>query len=135
MPSFYLLDTNTVSYVLKGNIPEVRRHLARVPMADVTVSVVTEAELRFGLARRPHAKLLAIAVEEFLVRVTILPWDSPAAKAYAQLRADVERAGTPLGSLDMMIAAHALAVNAVLVTHDRALQRIKRLKTEDWAKA
>ena len=92
MPSFYLLDTNTVSYVLKGNIPEVRRRLARVPMADVAVSVVTEAELRFGLARRPKAKQLAIAVEEFLVRVTVLSWNSSVAKAYAQLRADLERA-------------------------------------------
>jgi len=135
MPALYLLDTNTVSYVLKGNIPEVRVHLARVPMAEVAVSVVTEAELRFGLARRPHAKQLAIAVEEFLLRVTILPWDSSVAKAYAQLRADLERAGTPLGNLDMMIAAHALSANAVLVTHDRALQRIKRPKSEDWTKA
>ena len=131
----YILDTNTVSYVLKGNFPEVHAHLARVPMAEVAVSVVTEAELRFGVARRPHAKQLAIAVEGFLLRATILPWDSTVAKAYAHLRADLERAGTPLGNLDMMIAAQALAVNAVLVTHDRALRRIKRLKSEDWTKA
>ena len=135
MSALYILDTNTVSYVLKGNIPEVREHLARVPMAEVAVSVVTEAELRFGLARRPHAKQLAIAVEEFLLRVTILPWDSSAARPYAHLRAALEQAGTPLGNLDMMIAAQALAVNGVLVTHDRALRRIKRLKTEDWTKA
>lgn len=134
MPDLYLLDTNTVSYVLKGTIPKVRARLAKVPMAQVAISVVTEAELRFGIARRPEAKHLRIAVEEFLLRVTVLPWDSQTAAAYADLRAALERAGTPVGNLDLMIAAHALAADAVLVTNDAALRRIKRLKTEDWTK-
>ena len=134
MPSLYLLDTNTVSYVIKGNFPRVRQRLARVPMAQVAISVVTEAELRFGVERRPEAKQLRIAVEEFLVRVTVLPWDSETAVEYAKLRAALERAGTPLGNLDLMIAAHALGADAVLVTNDAALRRIKRLKTEDWRK-
>jgi tRNA(fMet)-specific endonuclease VapC len=95
---------------------------------------VTEAELRFGVARRPEAKQLRIAVEEFLLRVTVLPWDSRAAVEYGDLRAALERAGTPIGNLDLMIAAQALAAEAVLVTHDAALRRIKRLKSEDWTK-
>ena len=73
-------------------------------------------------------------VEEFLLRVEILPWDSDAAKSYARLRSDMERVGEPMGNLDMMIAAHALAVQAVLVTHDRVFHRVKQLKIEDWTK-
>jgi tRNA(fMet)-specific endonuclease VapC len=131
----YLLDTNTASYVIKGNVPHVRERLLAVPMAEVGISAVTEAELRFGVARRPEAERLALAVEEFLLRIEALPWDSEAARQYAELRAHLERKGQPMGNLDMMIAAQALAVEAVLVTSDRVFRRIKRLKVEDWSKA
>lgn len=134
MPIRYLLDTNIASYVLKGNIPRVRERLAKVAMAQVGISVVTEAELRFGVVRRPEARVLKVAVEQFLLRVEILPWDSRAAQFYANLRTELERAGLPMGNLDMMIAAQALAANSVLVTNDRAFSRIKRLKIEDWTK-
>ncbi len=134
MPIRYLLDTNTASYVLKGNIPAVRERLAKVPVAQVGISVVTEAELRFGVVRKPEAQGLKVAVEQFLLRVEILPWDSRAAEYYANLRSELEGDGLPMGSLDMMIAAQALAANSVLVTNDRAFSRIKRLKIEDWTK-
>jgi tRNA(fMet)-specific endonuclease VapC len=130
----YLLDTNTVSYVIKGNFPRVRERLLKVPMAEVGISVVTEAELRFGLARRPEASTLKLAVDEFLLRVEILSWDSDAASHYARVRAALEDEGEPIGSLDLMIAAQALAAEAVLVTHDRVFRKIRALKTEDWAK-
>src|SRR5579862_595933 len=110
MPLRYLLDTNIASYVIKGNVPHVRENLRRVPMSDVGISTVTEAELRFGVARRPQAARLELAVEEFLVRVEILAWDSAAARHYAAVRSAMEDSGTPMGNLDMMIAAHALAV-------------------------
>jgi tRNA(fMet)-specific endonuclease VapC len=71
-------------------------------------------------------------IEEFLIRVTILPWDSKAAQEYGILRAALERSGQPIGNLDLMIAAHALATGAILVTNDRAFTRIKNLKTENW---
>jgi len=134
MPVRYLLDTNIASFVIKGNVPHVRERLVKVPMSEVGISVITEAELRFGIAKKPAAAQLAVAVEEFLVRLEILPWDSAAAKAYAELRADLERAGEPMGNLDMMIAAHALAAETVLVTHDRVFHRVKQLKFEDWTK-
>ena len=134
MPGLYMLDTNTVSYAIKGTIPKVRNRLGKIPMAQIVISVVTEAELRFGIARRPEAKQLRIAVEELLLRVSVLPWDSQAAREYGELRADLERSGTPVGNLDLMIAAHALAADAVLVTNDAALRRIKRVKTEDWTR-
>ena len=131
--AFYLRDTNTVSYVLKGNIPEVRRHLARVPMAEVAVSVVTEAELRFGGRDDPPPDSCH-AVEGFLLRV-LFARGTYSGQSLRPPSLRSEQAGTPLGNLDMMIAAHARAVNAALAIHDRALQRIKRLKTEDWTKA
>ena len=128
----YLLDTNTASYVIKGNIPQVRQRLLKVPMAAVAISVVTEAELRFGVIRKPEATRLKIAVEEFLLRVSVLPWDSDAAKQYANVRSALERSGEPMGNLDIMIAAHALSTQSVLVTNDRVFRRVKQLKIEDW---
>jgi tRNA(fMet)-specific endonuclease VapC len=130
----FLLDTNIASYVIKGNIPAVRRRVVQVPMAQLAISAVTEGELRYGAARRPDAARLHTVVDEFLVRMTILPWDSEAAKHYGQIRASLEREGQPMGNLDMMIGAHALAVGAVLVTNDRAFTRIRELKVEDWTK-
>ena len=133
MVNQYLRGTNTASYVIKGNVPAVRRRLVGIPMVRVFISMVTEGELRFGVARRAGAAKLARVIEEFLVRVTIQPWDPDAARQYGQLRADLERIGQPMGNLDMMIGAHAVAADLVLVSHDRAFARIKNLKMEDWS--
>ena len=134
MKSGYLLDTNIASYIIKGNIPAVRQRLVKVPTAQVAISTVTEGELRYGVARRPDATHLQMIVDEFLLRMTILPWDSEAAQQYGQLRATLERQGRPMGNLDMMIGAQALASDLVLVTNDQAFKRIKQLKIEDWTK-
>jgi tRNA(fMet)-specific endonuclease VapC len=131
----YLLDTNIASHIIKGTVPSVDRRLAKVPVASVVISTVTEAELRYGLARLAAATRLQALVEDFLLMVTILPWDSEAAKRYAVLRATLERDGRPMANLDLMIAAHALALGAILVTNDRAFNRIEKLKVADWTKA
>jgi tRNA(fMet)-specific endonuclease VapC len=125
--------TNTVSHIVKGNIPQVRERLVKVPMAEVGISVVTEAELRFGVARRPEATNLKMAVEQFLLRVEVLPWDSDCAQHYARIGAELERQGIPIGNLDMMIAAQALAASTVLVSSDRVFGRVKALKIQDWS--
>ncbi len=130
----YLLDTNTASYVIKGKFPRVRERLLEVPMAEVGISVVTEAELRFGVARRPDAATLQRVVEEFLLRVEVLPWNSEAAREYARIRAALEKDGQPMGNVDLMIAVQALAAGAVLVTHDHVFRGVKGLKVEDWSK-
>jgi tRNA(fMet)-specific endonuclease VapC len=130
----YLLDTNIASCIIKGNSPAVDRRLVKVPMAQLAISAVTEGELRFGAARLPHATRLHNMIEDFFLRVAVLPWDSDAAKQYGQLRATLEREGQPMGNLDTMIAAHALALDAVLVTNDHAFDRIKKLKVADWTK-
>jgi tRNA(fMet)-specific endonuclease VapC len=134
MPVRYLLDTNTVSHIIKGNRPLVRERLLRVAMAEVGISVITEAELLFGLARRPEATKLKTVVEEFLLRVEVLPWDSDAAQQYSRIRATLEESGQPMGNLDLMIAAQSLASDLVLVSSDRVFRRVKGLKIEDWSK-
>jgi tRNA(fMet)-specific endonuclease VapC len=130
----YLLDTNTASYIIKGNRPAVDQRLASVPVAWIAISTVTEAELRFGAARLPEAAHLHRVIEEFFLRVAILPWDSGAARQYGSLRAALEREGRPRGNLDLMIAAHALALGLTLVTNDGAFRRIPELKVENWAR-
>jgi len=94
---------------------------------------VVQAELLFGAARKRRAVRLKTAIDEFLLRVDSLPW-SKAVRRYADLRAALEIVGNPMGNLDMMIAAHALAAEAVLVTNDRPFRRLKQLKIEDWTK-
>jgi tRNA(fMet)-specific endonuclease VapC len=132
--TLYLLDTNIARCIIKGNSPAVDRRLVKVAMAELAISAVTEGELRFGAARLPHAARLHAMIEDFFLRVAVLSWDSDAAQQYGQLRAALEREGQPMGNLDAMIGAHALALGAILVTNDRAFGRIKKLKVEDWTK-
>ena len=134
MTGLRLLDTNIASYIIKGNIPAVRTHLIRVPIAHLAISAVTEGELRYGVARRPDATRLKEVVEAFLARVSVLPWDSGAAREYGALRASLEESGRTLGNLDMSIAAHAISAGATLVSNDQAFRRIRHLKVEDWTK-
>ena len=113
-----MLDTNTVSHLLRGHALVAQRIVA-VPITSLCISAITEGELLFGLAKRPSAERLHIAVGEFLRRADVLPWDSAVAKHYGIVRADLECHGKVLSPLDLLIAAHALAVGAVLVTNDR----------------
>ena len=129
----YMLDTNMAGYIIKGEPVAVREHLRKVPMASVCISTITQAELLRGVAKKPDAKRLSVAVKEFLLRVEILPWDSDAAEVYANLRTACESEGLPLGTMDMLIAAHCLSVGAVLVTNDQAFYQVKHhLSLEDW---
>jgi tRNA(fMet)-specific endonuclease VapC len=129
-----MLDTNMASYVIKGHPPEVRQRLAALPMDNIVVSAVTQAELLYGLARLGHPAALAKLIREFLLRVQVLPWDGEVATVYGDLRSSCAAAGITLGALDMMIAAHAVAVKATLVTHDKAFSLVPGgvLAVEDW---
>jgi tRNA(fMet)-specific endonuclease VapC len=126
------------SYVIKDNIPAVRKHLLSCSMNIVCVSVITEAELIFGSLKKPHNIGLKTAVHEFLIRVDIVPWDSEAAHQYAYLRALLEEQGKSMGNMDMMIAACALSVGAILVSNDRVFRQLSRyhkdFKLVDWTK-
>ncbi|WP_255538718.1 type II toxin-antitoxin system VapC family toxin [Polynucleobacter sp. Latsch14-2] len=128
-----MLDTNTVSSLIKQN-QLVRKRITSLPMDKLCLSVISEAELLYGLAKKPHATNLHQVVQEFLKRIEVLAWNSDVAEHYAILRADLEAKGAVLGSLDMQIAAHAFEAGAVLVTNDQAFKSVKKLKVEDWTK-
>ena len=127
----YMLDTNTVSHLIKEH-PAVVERVVAAPMASLCISAITKGELLFGLAKRPDARRLHLVVLEFLRRVDVLPWDSAIAERYGSVRADMERQGKTLAPLDLLIATHALGVGAVLVTNDRAFGQVAGLHVEDW---
>jgi len=131
MGAVFLLDTNTVSHLIKRH-PLATERLLAVPMHSVCVSAITAGELVFGLAKRPEALALKTAVDEFLRRVDVMPWDDAVAHTYGALRAQLQRQGTPLGPLDTQIAAHALQLNATLVSNDKAFLQVARLRVQDW---
>ena len=135
MPLKYLLDTNTVSYLLSGREPRVRLRMERAGFAATSISAVTEAELRYGLAKKQPSIRLRIAVETFLAQAAILPWDSAAAAAYGLLRAGQERKGRPRSAEDLMIAAQAFSRGLILVTRDHAFSFVDGLRMEDWTAA
>lgn len=128
----YLLDTNAASAILRQREPVCAR-AASVPLSSLSISSVTAGELHYGLAKRPQATALAKLVREFMRYTDILPWTDSIAPHYGTLRAALESNGITIAPLDLMIAAHALAVDATLISADRALSRIGALKIEDWS--
>ncbi len=130
----HMLDTDTVSYVIKGRPPAIEAKLALILPSMVCISVMTRAELLYGLKRLPADHRLHLAVRQFLKIVRILPWDAEAADWYADIRHQIMGSGQTIGELDMMIAAHSLSAGAVLVTNNiRHYQRIEApLILENW---
>lgn len=127
----YMLDTNAASNLIRGRAgPALQRLMTEY---GACISVITEAELRFGVRRRPEATRLAKAVEVFLLDVPGLPWTSATATAYAELRTGMEVQGIGLSAMDMLIAAHALAENCILVSADRAFAQVPGLRVLDWS--
>jgi tRNA(fMet)-specific endonuclease VapC len=132
MPARYLLDTNIVSYLLNGQMPATTMRYKEKAADSMVISSITEAEIFYGIATRPGAIRLRIAAEGFFARAVVASWDSAAARAYCQLRADQNRKGRPLSIEDLVIAAHALSLGLTLVTHDQVFSFVDGLKTEDW---
>lgn len=130
-----MLDTDTASYLIKGKSPAIEARLAGVLPSAICISVMTRAELQYGLKRLPPDHRLHLAVRQFLKIVRILPWDTDAADWYAEIRHQLVSDGRPIGEMDMMIAAHALSASAVLVTNNgRHFERINApLLLENWA--
>jgi len=131
--SGFLLDTNIASHIIRGDRPELSRRLAVTPMEEIAISAVTEAELFYGLAKRNYPPGLTERVRQFLLRVDVSPWDHQVTQIYGDLRATCEARGITLAPLDMMIAAHAVATDCVLVTRDKAFAQLDDpLRLEDW---
>ena len=128
----FLLDTNTVSFHIRRSSAALERRLRRTKAARVGLSVVTEMELRYGLARNPRLRIAPL-VEEFREGITVLPLTSDVARVYGRIRAELDSAGTPIGPLDLMIASQAISLRATLITNNtREFRRIRGLRCEDW---
>jgi len=129
-----MLDTNMCSYILRGTSHSARRKLAALKEDQVAcISAITEGEICYGLAKRPSTALHA-AIEGFLAKIQVLPWGRDEATVYGQLRAKQETAGRPLGNMDLLIAAHAISSEAILVTRDRAFAQVEGLGgVVNWA--
>lgn len=132
MSALLMLDTNAVSALVKGQADTLNKTLEHQLFC---ISVITEAELRFGLARRPVNADLRTIIENLLLTTDIRPWTSTCAERYGQLRAELQGIGKPLGPMDLLIAAHALAEGCTLVSADRAFIHVPGLKVLDWTAA
>ena len=129
----FLLDTDTCSYAIRNASTRLDARLATASPDSLALSAVTRAELMFGLEKRGNPRALTRLVHGFLDRVAVMPWDAQAAGHFAQLRALLERNGTPIGIFDTMIAGHALALKATLVTNNQKhFQKVKAPKIENW---
>src|SRR5271154_2061617 len=131
----YLLDTNMATYIVSGRSRAARDRLKEaMELSTVAVSAITQAEILFGVENKPEAYRLRSAIEEFFETVQVLPWDSTAARAYGKLRARLSASGKSLSAMDMLIAAHAVAIGAILVTRDKAFLHVTPfLEIVDWA--
>jgi tRNA(fMet)-specific endonuclease VapC len=131
----FMLDTDISSYILRDRPAVVGNRLQRVRAADVCVSVITEAELLYGVRMAGGNSELQRDVDDFLRRLNVLVWDSAAAAEYADIRSDLQGRGTPIGGMDLMIAAHARSLGATLVTNnERHFRRVNHLRVENWAR-
>lgn len=131
----YLLDTNICIYIINRKPPEVFHHFDHLKAGQVGISSVTTAELHFGIDKSQSERNRA-ALDKFLVPLEIFAFDENASRCYGKLRAHLEKQGTLIGSMDMMIGAHALALGVILVTNNtREFARVPGLKLENWAEA
>jgi tRNA(fMet)-specific endonuclease VapC len=128
----YLLDTNICIYLINDRPKKVQDRFKRHHIGDIGISSITASELAFGVAKSGSAKN-RIALEKFLLPLQIADYDAEAAMIYGEIRATLEAQGKPIGPLDMLIAAHAMSLRAVLVTNnEREFKRVSQLKVENW---
>jgi len=130
----FMLDTNTCIYIIKRKPPKVLEHFKAYSIGEIGISSMTLAELRFGVEKSQHIQKNQEALDAFILPLEIADFDEKAAKSYGEIRAALEKAGNPIGSMDMLISAHALSLGLTLVTNNvREFRKIKHLKVIDWA--
>jgi tRNA(fMet)-specific endonuclease VapC len=130
-----MLDTDICAFVMRGRPAAASRRLARIEPSGVFLSCITAAELWTGVAKSKSFSGSRARLERFLSGVTILDWPSSAVRLYASLRAHLERRGTPIGAIDLLIAAHALQEDLPLVTNNaKEFRRVPGLKVESWVR-
>ncbi len=130
----YLIDTNICIYIMNNRPADVIEKFKKVNMGEIGVSTITISELQYGIAKSQHRKKNQIRLNEFIAPLEILPYDNAAAKTYGDIRFHLEKIGQPIGPLDLLIAAHAMSQNLIIVTNnDKEFVRIRNLKVENWA--
>lgn len=129
-----MLDTNICIYIIKQKPPAVLKRFLEFQVGDISISSITLAELRYGVAKSHSQGKNAKALDEFILPLEVLPFDEEATKSYGVIRAALEKAGTPIGSMDLLIAAHAVSLGVTLATNNtREFNRVSGLKVVDWA--
>jgi tRNA(fMet)-specific endonuclease VapC len=132
----YMLDTDTCSYIMKRSHPTVLKRLEAIAVTDVCMSVITKAELLYGVEVSPRRTQDAAALAAFIPYVDAVDFADDAALHYAEIRADLKKRGTLIGANDLFIAAHARALGLTLVTNNTAeFERVSKLKLENWTRS
>lgn len=137
MSQRYLFDTNVVSHIMQGRDAPLLAQLTTVPVGQAVMSSITLAELEYGLHRKGQPARLRNALTQVLLRIDVLPWNEEVAVCYGELCATLEAQGINLSDFDMMIAAHAVALDLILVSRDKAFAQVptgmaQRLRLEVW---
>src|SRR6185369_3958971 len=128
-----MLDTNICIYIIKQQPPAVLERFQEYLVCDLGISSITLSELRYGVAKSNYREKNAEALDEFIMPLEIVPFGEEAALAYGDIRAGLEKAGTPIGAMDMLIAAQALSMGVTLVTNNtREFKRVPGLSIFDW---
>ncbi len=129
----YMLDTDTCSYIMRRSHDALLKRLAKVPISDVCISVITKSELLFGVEVSPKRKQDEAALAAFLRYVEVLDFPDEASTHYAKIRADLKSRGSMIGANDLFIAAHARSLGLTLVTNNtREFKRVRSLSIENW---
>ena len=130
----YMLDTNICIYIIKQKPKNVIERFRQAQVSEIGVSSTTLSELEYGVMKSAKSEQNKLALIQFIAPIEISAYDDVAAQHYGVIRAHLERQGTPIGSLDMLIAAHALSQNSVLITNNESeFKRVSNLKIENWA--
>ena len=129
----YMLDTDICIYMIKNYSEKMKKHLGKCEEGDICVSVITYAELEYGVQKSKYASMNKIALTKALSDFEVLPFDGVAAEVYGEIKTDLEKQGKPIGPNDLLIAAHAKALGLTLVTNNtKEFKRVKGLKVENW---
>ncbi|CAG0984652.1 tRNA(fMet)-specific endonuclease VapC [Anaerolineales bacterium] len=128
-----LLDTNICIYIIKRQPAAVINRFLEYQVGDIGISSITLSELRYGVAKSTRREKNSKALDEFIIPLEVVSFDEEAARMYGDIRATLEKAGTPIGAMDMLIAAHALSLGIPLITNNtREFARIPSLDIVDW---
>ncbi len=129
----YMLDTDMCSYIIKAHPESVASRFKKIDMAQLCISVITYAELMYGVQRSSSKRINRPIIEDFLSHLDVVEWGTDASDQYSVIRTELEIIGTPIGAMDMLIAAHAKSIKAVLVTNNRKhFIKVRGLKIENW---